>query len=224
MAKAATIRRGGPAWGEPEFIEDVPQGSPEWFQLRLGIPTASCFSMVVRDADAKTRREYLHKLAGEVLSGKPGEGKIVTAAMERGKEMEPRAREAYERKNVVPVTQIGFVRRKLPSGRYVGASPDGIVGKGRRKALEIKTLAPHLMVALLERGAALPPEHRWQVHGTIFVGGFEETDLVLYYDGMPVSPQFTVVRNEETARELSDALEVFDHELHQLVKRIRAMG
>lgn len=222
MARTPAVRK-STGWGEPEFIEDVEQGSEEWFALRLGIPTASCFSMVVRDADAKTRREYMHKLAGEILSGRPGEGKIVTAAMERGKDMEPRAREAYERKNIVSVEQIGFVRRLLPSGRYVGASPDGLMNK-RRKALEIKTMAPHLMVAMLERGATLPAEHRWQVHGTTFVGSFAEADLVVYYDGMPVSPQFTMQRNAEIEREISDAIEVFDHELWQLVKKIRAMG
>lgn len=211
-----------PKWGPPEIIEDLEQGSDDWFELRRGIPTASHFACVVRDADAKTRKDYLYHLAGEVLSGKLGEAKAFPA-MERGKEMEPRAREAYERKNVVEVRQVGFVRRKLPSGRYVGCSPDGLLGK--RKGLEIKTVAPHLMVPILERGAGgMPPAHRWQVCGTLLVADLDEVDLTLFYDGMPVQPQYTMLRNDAELLELANAIEVFDSELHKLVGRIRKMG
>src|SRR5581483_3469101 len=211
-----------PEWGPPEVMEDVVQGEPEWFELRRGIPTASHFSAVVRNADAETRKKYMHFLAGEVLSGRVGESKTFPA-MDRGKEMEPRAREAYERRNVVSVKQVGFVRRKLPSGRYVGASPDGLIGK--RKGLEIKTLAPHLMVPILDRGAGgVTGEHRWQCYGTILVADLDEVDLTLYYDGMPVQPQYSIQRNEQDLVELANAIEVFDHELHKRVGRIRKMG
>ena len=47
---------------------------------------------------------------------------------------------------------------------------------------------------------------------------------MLYYRGMPVAPKFTVVRNDAAIKEVSDAVEVFDHELNNLVKKIRAMG
>lgn len=222
MAKAVSMKRAAPPAPIVEFFPEVEQGSPEWFELRLGIPTASNFSMVTRDADSKTRREYMHKLAGEILTGRPAEGKIITAAMQRGHDMEPEAREHYAQSNLVKLDRVGFVRRKLPSGRFVGCSPDGLIGK--RKALEIKTMAPHLMIALLERGAGLPPEHRWQVFGTMWVADLEEVDLMLYYRGMPVAPKFTVLRNMEAIKEISDATEVFDHELNKLVARIRAMG
>lgn len=214
-----------PLWGPPEVIEDVEQGSDEWFELRRGIPTASHFAALIRDADAKTRKDYLHHLAGEVLSGCRGESKSFPA-MERGKEMEPRARDAYERKNMVEVQQVGFVRRKLPSGRYVGCSPDGLIKPlKRRKGLEIKTLAPHLMVPILDKGAAgMPTTHRWQVCGTLLVGDLEEVDLTLYYDGMPVQPQYTMLRNDKELLELANAIEVFDSELHKMVGRIRKMG
>lgn len=211
-----------------EVFPEIEQGSPEWFELRLGIPTASNFAMVTRDADSKTRREYMHKLAGEILTGRPAEGKITTAAMQRGHEMEPEARDHYAKTNIVKVDRVGFVRRLLPSGRYAGSSPDGLMdarkGGTWRKGLEIKTMAPHLMIALLERGATLPPEHRWQVYGTMWVADLEEVDLMLFYRGMPVAPKFTVVRSEAAIKEIADAVEVFDHELNGLVKKIRAMG
>lgn len=225
--KAAAWRPG--TFGEPEFVDDVEQGSDEWFALRLGIPTASCFSMVVRDSDAKTRARYMRLLAGEILTGKPSEGariagqKIATAAMERGKEMEGRALQRYSQSRFEELERVGFVRRRLPSGRYAGCSPDALFDK-RRRAVEVKTMQPDLMIERLENGAAMPAEHRWQVYGTMFVADLEDVDLVVYYDGMPVMPRFTVRRDEKVVREISDAIEVFDHELDKLVKRIRAMG
>lgn len=225
MAKSAAPKG---ASSPVEVFPEIEQGSPDWYELRLGIPTASNFAMVTRDADSKTRREYMHKLAGEILTGRPAEGKITTAAMQRGHEMEPEAREHYAKTNIVKIDRVGFVRRKLPSGRYVGSSPDGLMearkGANWRRGLEIKTMAPHLMIGLLERGATLPPEHRWQVYGTMWVADLEEVDLMLYYRGMPVAPKFTVVRSEPAIKEISDAVEVFDHELNGLVKKIRAMG
>lgn len=218
MAKAAAKIK------EPAFetFPEIEQQSEEWIKIRLGTPTASNFAMVLRDGDSKTRAQYMRKLAGELLTGRPAEGKLITAAMQRGNEMEPEARDHYSRKNFVTLNRIGFARRKLPSGRYVGCSPDGLIGK--KKALEIKTMQPDLMIELLERGAGLPPEHRAQVNSTMWVMDLEEVDLMLFYRGMPHAPQFTIKRNEDVMKEISDAAEVFDHELHKLVAKIKSMG
>lgn len=220
MAKAAP-KKAEPAF---EIFQDIEQGSPEWFELRLGIPTASNFAMMMRDGDSKTRTEYMRRLAGEVMTKRPAEGKIVTAAMDRGNQMEPEARDHYSRKNFVTLERIGFARRKLPSGRYVGCSPDGLILPRKKKGLEIKTMAPYLMIERLETGAGMPPVHRWQVYGTMWIMDLEEVDLMLFYSGMPVAPQFTVKRDEKTIKEISDSAEVFDNELHKLVKKIRGMG
>lgn len=172
---------------------------------------------------SKTRTRYMRVLAGEILTGRPGEGKLVTAAMQRGKDMEPEARDHYLKTRFDDLEEVGFIRRKLPSGRYVGASPDGLLKK-RRKALEIKTMQPDLMIERLERGAGAPTEHRPQVHGTMAVGDLDEVDLLIFYSGMPVAPLFTFQRDPTYIREIQRAVEVFDFELHQLVEKIRRMG
>lgn len=215
-----------PTLGPVEIIEDVEQQSPEWLQLRLGIPTASNFSIIMadgRDGEAsKTRAKYMRQLAGEIMTGRPAEGKIKTAAMQRGNDMEPEARDYYARTAFTEVRRVDFIRRRLPSGRYAGASPDGLIGP--RKALEIKTMAPDALIERLEKGAGMPPEHRAQVHGTMWLGDLEEVDLLLFYSGMPVNPRFTVVRDEAFIKEISNAVEIFDHETNKLVQKIKAMG
>lgn len=224
----AAPSRSAPVWGPAEIIDDFEQGSPEWTEVRLGIPTASNFAMVLRDGDSVTRTEYLYKLAGERLTGRPAEGKIKTAAMIRGNEMEEEAREDYSRSRLSPIRRVAFVRRRLPSGRYCGASPDGLIdpsGKASpRGALEIKTMAPHLMIDRLVKGSGMPSDHRAQVYGTMLVCEVDFVEFTLFYSGMPVSPKFTVHRDEKYLRELSDAIEVFDHELDRLVSKIKSMG
>lgn len=220
MPLAATKGR-APQVCSVEIIE-CEQGSAEWFQARLGLPTASNFAMVLRDGESKTRDEYMRTLAGEILTGVPAET-YKNSSMARGNEMESEAREHYARTNFGEVERVGFMRRKLPSGRYVGASPDALIAK-RRGALEIKTLLPKLMIERLVKGAGMPPEHRAQVFGTMFVGELDFVELILFYRGMPVTPKFKVGRDERFIKEISDAVEVFDHECHRLVNKIKAMG
>ncbi|MEC3912174.1 hypothetical protein U5A82_17345 [Sphingobium sp. CR2-8] len=54
-------------------IYNYVQGTPEWFACRMGIPTASQFSTIMASGrgggESKTRRTYMLKLAGEILTG-----------------------------------------------------------------------------------------------------------------------------------------------------------
>src|ERR1700675_1971877 len=89
----------------------VPQGSPEWFEARLGLPTASHFSTVMAqgaDGPAMTRTQYLNRLAGEIITKRPAQETFKSRAMERGKEMEPEAIADYETRKKVTVQRIGL--------------------------------------------------------------------------------------------------------------------
>lgn len=201
-------------------IFDCEQNSEEWLALRLGLPTASNFATIMRSGrdggESKTRTELLYKLAGERLTGVPAEN-YRNKAMERGNEMEPEARKHYERTHFVELHRVGFVRRGI-----MGCSPDSLVGDDG--ALEIKTMAPHLLIAQLVNGAGLPPEHRAQVHGTLLVTERAWVDLLLFYRRMPVAPVFRIERDETYIKQIADEVEKFDYELRKLVERLRAMG
>lgn len=210
---------------EIEVFADVEQGSPKWWALRLGIPTASRFAAVCaagKDgtvAGSLTRSKLMRVLAGEILTGEVAE-QFKTAAMERGNAMEAEARDYYARTHFAELQRVGFIRRRLPSGRYVGCSPDSLIGV--RKALEIKTARPDLIIEIGDKGSGFPPEHRAQVQGTMWVADLEEADLMIFYRGMPYAPTFTVQRDEAYIKDLSDSVEIFDWELHKLVERERA--
>lgn len=202
---------------EPEFFYDVSQSSPEWYELRRGIPTASEFSTIL--SNGKGHERYLNDLAGELLSGEIRET-FQSAAMARGKEMEAEARDHYARTRFADVKQCGFVRRKLPSGRYVGCSPDGLI-EADRSVLEIKTMKPGLMVELKKHGnGKMPTEHVAQCQGALWVTGWSAVTLIIYYRGMPWALSYTVKRDEVFIEQLAKQVESFDHKLNILVKQV----
>lgn len=202
---------------EAEFFFDIEQGSPEWHEIRRGIPTASEFSTIL--SNGKGHDTYLNDLAGEILSGQVVEG-YTNSYMMRGKEMEPEARDSYARATLTDVRQCGFVRRKLSSGRYVGCSPDGLI-ESERRILEIKTMKPGLMVGLKKHGKReAPEEHMAQVQGALWICGWPRATLMIFYRGMPWSLSYDVERNEAYIDRLAKEVEAFDHKLHVLVKQV----
>jgi len=144
-------------------IIDCEQGSPEWYQARLGIPTASCFKDVKAQGEGKVRSTYMRRLAGEIITGQPAET-FRSPEMERGSRMEDEARANYifGWNNTRP-TRVGFVRRA-----YVGCSPDALLGDDG--VLEIKTQKPELLIATHDADR-FPPEHIAQCQGALLVTG-----------------------------------------------------
>lgn len=205
-------------------ILDVAQGSAEWFEARLGIPSASRFATVMATAkdggESITRGEYLRRLAGEIITGLPAEETFKSKAMERGKEMEPEAIADYERRKGVEVQRIGLGINFAGLKRCC-ASPDALVGFDG--GLETKTMRPDKMIPLLDRGTAMPAEHRAQVMGNMLVFERDYWDFKIFY---PKMPDFTVRvrRDERYIKGLHDQIEVFNFDLKQLVAKLRAMG
>jgi predicted phage-related endonuclease len=194
---------------------DCEQGSPSWFDCRRGIPTASEFGAVLAKGEGKTRRTYLFKLAGEVLTGECVES-YSNDHMERGKVMEDDARSAYAFMCDQDPQRIGFMRRDA-----IGASPDSVVVPDKG-LLEIKTKLPHLQIDVLERDD-MPPEHKPQVQGQLLVSGYEFVDFVSYWPRLPLFVK-RVYRDEAYLKTLQAELDRFNDDLAALVERIRAKG
>ena len=224
MAKKATAAKAPPAPKSGLIILDVVQGSPEWFEARKGIPSASNFATVMasgRDGgESMTRLEYMRRLAGEIITGRPAEETFKSKAMERGNAMEPAAIEDYERRRKVTVQRIGL-GINFSGLKRCCASPDGIVGFDG--GLETKTMRPDKMIPLLERGAQMQPEHRAQVHGNMLVFERDWWDFKIFYEKMPPF-EVRVTRDERYIKELHNGIETFNFELNRLVEKLKSMG
>jgi hypothetical protein len=196
-------------------IVDCEQGSPEWFAARLGLATSSEFSTVMakgRDGGASlTRKTYLNKLAGEILTGEAAES-YTNVHMERGKVMEEEAREAYAFMKDAEPRLVGFIVNGPK-----GCSPDSLIGEDG--GLEIKTALPHIQVERLLRGE-LPAEHRAQVQGNLWVTERKWWDFVSYCPRLPLLV-VRVERDEDYIAKISKAVDAFNVELATTVQFIR---
>lgn len=195
-------------------VFDIEQGEADWFQARLGIPTASKFSTVMAKGEGKTRSEYMRKLAGEILTGEPAET-FRNDHMERGNFMEDEARQTYAFLEGAEIIRVGFIR----NGNK-GASPDSLVGTNG--GLEIKTALPHIQIDRLERNR-LPPEHVAQVQGNLWLSEREWWDFVSYWPRLPMLT-VRVYRDEEYIKTMAGEIDRFNDELAALVERIRHYG
>ncbi|MBX4870618.1 exonuclease [Rhizobium bangladeshense] len=195
-------------------VFDIDQGDDAWFQARLGLPTASKFSTVMAKGDGKTRSEYMRRLAGEIITGEPSET-YQNAHMERGKVMEDEAREKYAFVEIADIRRVGFIK----NGRK-GASPDSLVGNNG--GLEIKTAAPHIQIDRIERDR-LPPEHKAQVQGNLWLSEREWWDFVSYWPKLPMLI-VRVPRDEDYIKIMADEVDRFNDELAALVDRVRRYG
>jgi hypothetical protein len=196
-------------------IIDCEQNSPEWYAARLGLPTASEFKTIIgvkKDAREKlTRQTYMRKLAGEILTGEPMEN-YTNNHMERGHEQEDDARQLYAFMADADPIRVGFIR--CPDK---GCSPDSLVGNDG--GLEIKTALPHIQIERLEKGD-LPPEHRAQVQGNIWIAEREWWDFCSYCPKLPLFVT-RVHRDDGYIATLAGAVKEFNAELAALVDRIR---
>ncbi len=168
-----------------------------------------------RDGGAsKTRRTYMLKLAGEILTGEPMES-YSNHHMERGKEMEAEARDLYSFLTDVDPEQVGFIR----NGQK-GCSPDALVGDNGM--VEIKTKLPHLQIDVLLCDE-LPSEHKAQCQGALWVAEREWIDFVSYWPSLPLFVK-RVYRDDTYIASLASAVDQFNDELAGLVARINSMA
>jgi len=196
-------------------IYDFPQGSPEWFKIRCGIPTASNFDKLVTSEGklSKQRQKYLYKVAGEYITGVPEET-YQNAAMVRGVEMEAEARNLYQVINDVEVQQVGFCVGE-PDIEY-GCSPDGLVGDNGMIEIKCPSLAVHVGYLL---DGKLPVDYVQQVQGELLVTGRDWNDFVSYYPG--IKPLIVrVQRDGEFIRALRIELKSFCKQLRETIKKL----
>lgn len=198
---------------KPEFFNDIEQRSPEWYQLRAGLITASEYQkLLAKSEDRKGRETLIYRAAGELITGRPAES-FENGYMIRGREQEGEARALYALKRKCDPEPIGFVR----SGR-TGCSPDARVGKDG--GVEIKTEAAHLLIATHLRDE-FPAKHRAQTQGTLMVTGWRWIDLAIYCPGMPLFLK-RAERDEAFIKKLRAELDAANAEIDSIVKRIKA--
>ena len=157
---------------------DIEQNTEEWLSLRLGKFTASTFSDLFMKKETAGYRKAIRKVAFEKLTGESPES-FRNEWMDRGHELEPMAKEAYELLTFNTVQNGGF----FELDEWTGASPDGLIGEDG--ILEIKSPAYSTMIDCILTNR-LPSEYVYQGQGQLFVTGRQWCDFVSYHQKLPL--------------------------------------
>lgn len=197
--------------------DDAVQGSDEWLQIRAGKITASRISDMMAAGSGLTRQKYQYQLVVERMTGKPING-FKSAAMQRGNDLEPEAREAYEFANLVDVQLSGFIDH--PTIDNAGASPDGLVGDDGLVEIKCPDLHTHIGYIL---SAKVPTDYFLQMQWQMAVTGRQWCDFYSYNPDMPVKLrafQKRVSRDDQKIAELESAAVLFNTEINLLIKQL----
>lgn len=154
-------------------IINCEQGSKTWLKARLGVATASNFSKIVtsKGEPSKQLKPYAIKLASELLTVEHEES-FLNKDMERGNELEPEARQAYQEYVFCEVQEVGFM-----SCKDCGYSPDGLVGEDGLIEIKCPNQTTHTKYLYEDR---LPVEYWAQCQGGLMVSGRKYLDFISY--------------------------------------------
>jgi putative phage-type endonuclease len=192
------------------------QRTDSWFSARLGKVTASRISDVMaktKSGPSASRKNYMMQLLCERLTGSKEEG-FTSAAMQRGTDMEPIARSAYEVDKGVMVKECGFV--PCPLIEMAGASPDGLVGSDGLVEIKVPNTATH--VDFLRTGN-IDSGYQLQMMFQMMCTGRKWCDFVSFDDRLPEPLQYKCVRlmfDEEVAASIHKEVTAFLAELDAL--------
>lgn len=156
------------------------QRSTEWYEARLGKPSASQFGRIITPTGKQSSQVegYINELIHERITGERQET-ISSEWMQRGIEMEPDAILWYEIVKGIKVNQVGFC---LHDTMAVGASPDGLIGDDG--GLEIKCPAPLNHIGYV-RDSRIPTKYIPQVQGCMWITERKWWDFLSYHPDYP---------------------------------------
>jgi hypothetical protein len=180
------------------IIHDFPQYSPEWWEIRRGVPTASDADRIITPKTGKlsaSHEKYIHKLIADRVRFDPNmlTERPMSAAMRHGVECEPTARDWYSFDTGLEVRQVGFC---MTDDKRFGFSPDGLVST--EGVLELKCPQPETHVGYI-LGGILPDEYRCQCHFALACSELPWLDFVSYAEGFDPF-KIRVVPDEFTAK------------------------
>jgi predicted phage-related endonuclease len=137
------------------------QQTGAFWNSRIGKLTASrmasAMSYLKGGGDSAARKDLKIEILAERLTDNIVP-KFVNGAMQWGIDHEAMAKEAFEAKTGLKITDVGFIDH--PMIEFFGASPDGFVNDGRAIEIKCPTTATHLKYLL---GGVIPDEYKPQM-------------------------------------------------------------
>lgn len=193
------------------------QRSEEWYQLKLGVISASDAHKVLSGDNTAKRKTYMAELIGQITTGIIDE--INAKQLEWGLLHEDAAISAYEMFKGEEVARVPFVYQD--DSRRCGCSPDAML-KNKRKGLELKCpfkTSTHIEFLIDDK---IKSEYIKQCQFSMWITGFEEWDFMSYDPRMKkgIVHLETIERDEKTMKSFSELVPKFIEEMDKKLETI----
>ena len=204
-------------------MSNVIQGSPEWFDMKRGIFSASRIVDIcpgVKGSFLAGRKNYIAKVVLELITGVTAET-YQSPAMEQGVEREAAARLAYEVKTSEWVDEVPFILH--PAISRLGCSPDGLIGEVA--GIEIKCPEPAQHLDTIINGT-IKRDYIYQMQCSLFVTGREYWDFVSYNPDFPEHLQLYIHRvypDQKIFDEIEKSVLSANIEVDELISKLEAL-
>lgn len=193
------------------------QRTEEWFAARCGKVTASRMKDIIAKSDTAAYRNYQAEIISERLSGRPAES-YSSREMQRGTELEPKARAVYLLETGSDVSETGLIPH--PSIANSGASPDGLVDNDGLLEIKCPNTATHIDFLLHRQPKR---EYILQMQWQMACTGRLWCDFVSYDDRLPEPHAYAcirIMRDPETIELLEQAATDFLAEAEAIIKQL----
>lgn len=199
------------------IIHNFEQGSDDWFIKRLGKITAS--NIFNFRGNSKARTKLIYEKASEIINGIVPE-QITSKDIDRGKELEPVAREMYQFVTNSKVNEIGFAELN----EYVGVSPDGLVADDG--LIEIKCPRPTgFLYQLINGYKSIDKLYIYQMQMQMYVCNRQWCDYVIYNENFANSIHIIrIERDEDIIEEIKEVIERAVSEIKEIITIYKQRG
>ena len=183
-----------------KIYEKIIQGTDEWKELRHGkVGGSTAKEIMAKYEKPITECAAFYKLLSEQMEDfDPFQSDYQSLAMQRGNELEPEARNEYERIMGIKMAQFGWVEKDS----FVGISPDGWNIK-LKKAIEIKCPEANTYAKYLLNFDEFLSDYVWQLVHYFVVLGVDSVDCVAYRPENKVKPIIIKTITRETVIKIS---------------------
>lgn len=197
-------------------IHNVEQGTPEWFDLRLKYPLTASVAQAIGNQGKGLETLIWEKLA-EKYSQADKEN-YSNKDLERGKELEPIAREMYELETGNKTEVVGFITNSKIS-KIGGASPDGFSEDG---LIEIKCFndAKHFQMIVDSEKSKIESQYIWQMQMQMLFTERKWCDFVAYNPNFSKSVLIQrVSEDKEMQNKIIEGLKIGEKLINEIINK-----
>lgn len=201
-------------------VYNIEQGSSEWHDLRNKYPLTASEAQAIGNQGKGLETLIWKKLAERYSSA--DKDNYTNKDLDRGKELEPLARDMYELRTGYKVEKVGFVTDENIS-KVGGASPDSLVNDDG--LLEIKCLNDdNHFQAIIEKKKndlfKIDSGYMWQMQMQMLFTGRKWCDYLLYNPNYPESLLIyeRIIADEKMQNDIREGLKKGEQLINEIEK------